>query len=92
VCSEGEISSLVRAVSEAPFESDRLAVVQSAATGRWFTTAQVIRLVEAVSFADTGVEVAATLYPRVVDPERWYLVYAEIPFSSSREALRRRTR
>lgn len=91
-CPEGDLSSLERAVSDAPFEADRLGVVRSAAAGCWFTTAQVIRLVRAVSFADARVEVAATLYPRVVDPERWYLVYDDIPFSSSREALRRRTR
>lgn len=92
VTSEGEMGALLRALDDAPFDDEKRALVRSIAVGRWFTTSQVIRFVDAVPFADTQVEVAATLFPQVVDPQNWYQVYAEIPFSSSREELRRRTR
>lgn len=92
VPSEAEMASLLRAVEQAGFSDERVALIGGMARDRSFTVAQVRRFVEAVPFADAKVDVAAMLYPHVVDAWMWHEVYADIPFSSSREELRQRTR
>lgn len=86
-----ELASLIAAVEAAPFSEEKVATVRSIARDRAFTVEQVRQFVALVAFGDDKVEVAATLYPHVVDPWMWHEVYADLPFSSSREELRRRT-
>ena len=84
-------ASLLAAVDRTPFADEKLAVLGSISRGRSFTVYQVVQLVNEMPFADTKVEAAVMLYPLVVDVQNWYLVYDTIPFSSSRDELRRRT-
>lgn len=83
-------ATLLAAVDGASFTDDQLRIVAAAATDNWFTATQTIALMGAVSFADTQVEVAVMLHPRLVDHADWYRVIEALPYSSSREELQRR--
>ncbi len=84
--------ALRAAVDDASFAREQVAVVVEAAAHNWFTVDQVINLMGEVSFASTKVDVAAALYPRVVDHAEWYRVYSALDFDSSRSKLRKRVR
>jgi hypothetical protein len=88
--SKADFDGLYAQAAGASFDSNRLAVIQTAAQLSVFTVDQVVALMQTSSFDDTRIEIAATLRPRVVDPERWYLVEGALQFASSRDTLRQR--
>lgn len=92
VMSPADFQSLRRAVERASFDSNRIGLVTEAARHSAFTVAQVIDLMKVCSFENTKIEVAAMLYPVVVDPENWYRVYSVLSFSSSHTTLQERIR
>lgn len=85
-----EYQQLVAAIGSAHFPADKLAVLDSATPYYLFTTDQVAGLMQAFPFDDARLEVAVRLVPRLVDPQRLYVVYNALQFSSSRDALRQR--
>jgi len=85
-----EFQRLQAAVAASPFGSDQLNVIGTAATRNRFSVDQIVALMSALGFDDARVEVAVLLAPRVVDPQRWHLVFGALQFSSSRDALRQR--
>jgi hypothetical protein len=91
VTSDAELASILGAVKREPFSDDKLAVLRSATYGRWFTVAQVGVFVDAMTFSSEKVDAAAMLFPQVVDPQSWYLIYGYLTFSSDKDDLRRRT-
>jgi hypothetical protein len=86
-----QLNGLVARVRDASFADDQLALVREAAQLNWFSVAQVVALMKACSFEDTRIEIAVTLYPRIIDPQSWYTVYDAFDFSSSKQTLRQRT-
>ena len=88
--SDDDFQHLLGRVAAAGFESGRVDLVKTAAQGSRFTSAQVVALMQQSGFDDTRIEIAATLYPRVVDPAGWSAVYAALDFDTSRDTLRQR--
>lgn len=73
-----------------PFPAGRIALVRDVARVGFFTTVQVVAVVDAMAHGSDKVEVAAILHARVIDPQNFYLVYSHIPFESGRQQLRAR--
>jgi hypothetical protein len=86
-----QLNGLVARVRDASFADDQLALIREAAALNWFSVDQVVALMKACSFEDTRIEIAVTLYPRIVDPQSWYTVNDAFDFSSSKQTLRQRT-
>jgi hypothetical protein len=59
-------------------------------SGRWVTTAQIIRIMDELSFSNDRIEVAAMLHPNCSDPESFYLVYSHLAFDADRATLKKR--
>lgn len=88
---EFDFGQVLGAMSREPFSDDKFAVLRDASRGRFFTTDQVIRLMEQFPFSSYKVDAAAMLYPQVVDPWNWYNAYSALTFSSDKATLRSRT-
>jgi hypothetical protein len=88
--SAADFAQLRAHVQAAAFDDAKLALVRSAANGNVFSVEQVGQLMATSSFDDTRIEIAAVLRARVIDPQRWYLVYDALQFESSKATLRTR--
>lgn len=92
VVSSQDLSRIRSSIAAESFSDDRLAILRDASRGRYFTSAQVLSMMELFSFSDDKVEAAVILFPRVVDQQNWYTVYSGLTFSSDKDRLRAQTR
>jgi len=90
VVTPGEFATIRRAVDETSFSQEKLAVLRSAVSNRWFTAAQVVGMLGAFDFEKDKVEAAILMHPHVVDPENWFQVYGAFDFDSSKRKIRER--
>ncbi|HTJ41913.1 MAG TPA: DUF4476 domain-containing protein [Kofleriaceae bacterium] len=88
--SQQDFATFLARVSGSNFESNRLDLVHAAAQANVFTSDQVVALMGATAFDDSRIDIAITLRSRVVDPDRFYLVFDALQFQSSRDTLRQR--
>ncbi|MBI4508575.1 MAG: DUF4476 domain-containing protein [Deltaproteobacteria bacterium] len=88
VASAEDFAALLGAVDGARFKAQQLAVVREAAATRWFTTAQLIELMNKITFGE--VDTCVALYPRLLDQHNFYQVYGHLRFNSDKDELRRR--
>jgi hypothetical protein len=86
---EREFASFLESVRRASFADDKVALVRRQAKLARFTSAQVAALVKAIP-PWGRVDAATAVYPRVVDPDHFHLVFRELAFASDREELSRR--
>jgi hypothetical protein len=84
------ISALLRSLETEAFAEGRRRVLEEAAQTRWFTAAQVRRILETLDFSEERVEAGVLLHPRVVDPDSWGTVYGAFDFPSDAQRLRDR--
>ncbi len=78
-------------VKDASFPKSQVAAVgDQVAAGSRFTCSQVIAIMKIVSFPNYQVEVAAAMWPAVVDPENLPAVLASLTHDSHRNDLRKR--
>jgi hypothetical protein len=87
---DSELKTVMTRVQAESYADEQLALIKTVAENSYFTADQVVSLMKLCSYDDTRVEVAATLYPRVVDSQNWYLVYDGLTYSSSKKTLRQR--
>lgn len=90
IMSDAEIDAIVAALDRAYSSKAKLQLIRDACNGRWIRTAQVIRLMEEMSFSVDRIEIAAMLHGNVADEAAFYKVYNHLPFESDRETLRQR--
>lgn len=88
--SDRDFGILLSRLGDESFADDQVGLVRTVSADAWFTVDQVVRLMKAVNFEDTKIEIAVLLYARTVDPNNWYLVYDALTFSSSKASLRQR--
>ena len=69
------------------FESGKLQVAEQALANNYFTSAQVVDIMQAFWFEETKLALAKEAYTRVVDPELYFIVYEAFWFSSSVDEL-----
>ncbi len=82
------IADLVHALETEAFADGRARQLEAAARSRWFTAAQVRRLLEALDFSEERVNAGVLLHPRVVDPQNWDTVYGAFDFPGDADRLR----
>ena len=82
-------ASLLRMLEEASFSDEKYSIVREAASKNYFTSQQVLQILKKFDFEDDRLKVAKLLYPRVVDPENFFIVYDAFTFSSSKRELRK---
>lgn len=87
---DSELRTVISRVQAESYSDDQLALVKTVAQSSYFTTEQVVALMKLCAYEDTRIEIAATLYPRVVDNQNWYLIYDGLTYSSSKKTLRER--
>lgn len=87
---DSELKTVASRVSAESYADDQLALIKAVAKTSYFTVDQVVSLMKLCSYEDTRIEIAATLYPRVLDSQNWYLVYDGLTYSSSKKTLRER--
>jgi len=88
--SSSDLARIRNAMDEEAFGKGKREVLRSASRDRWFLVQQALGLIEQFSFDEDKVETLAMLHPKILDRENWYLVYAELTFSSSKDDLKRR--
>ena len=89
-CSTEDFNSVVLRVAAESFDSGKLELLADATVDRWYTAAQVRRMLEEFSFDRDKIEAAVVMHPRVVDMKNWFKVHDAFSFDSSKEELRRR--
>ncbi len=82
-------ASLLRMLEEEPFPDEKYSIVREAASKNYFTSQQVLQILKEFVFEDDRLKVAKLLYPRVVDPENFFIVYEAFTFPSSKRELRK---
>lgn len=86
--SDSDFDELVRNIKSEGFESDKIYVVQLAAKYNRFTVAQLIRLIELMSFSNDKIEVVKIVYPNVVDKYNSHLIINAFTHSSDKERVK----
>lgn len=81
-----EVLSVIR---QQRFESTRANVARQILNEHYFTSAQIVRVLELFNFDSYRLDMAKYAYTRVVDPERYYLTYNVFTFNSSVNELSR---
>ena len=80
-----------RQVKARPFIDERLnAIKDYLAPETYFTTRQLIQLMQVTAFGSERIRMAVLLWPRVVDPDNFPEVVAIFTFESERQELRRK--
>lgn len=85
--SSAQLRRLTRAIDDARFRDDQRAVVRRAIRYNHFTSRQARVIAQQFAFSDDKVAVLTALHPRVIDPENFEQVFAELRFSSDRRQL-----
>lgn len=80
-------NQLLTVIDNQWFESGKLQVAQQALSANYFTTAQVVDMMERFWFEETKLALAKEAYTRVVDPQVYFMVNDVFWFSSSVDEL-----
>lgn len=86
--SESEFDELCNNIKSEGFESDKIYVIQLAAKYNRFTVAQLIKLIDLMSFSNDRIEVVKIVYPNVVDKYNSYLIINSFTHSSDKERVK----
>lgn len=81
--SQNDFSQLLRVIESKSFESTRREITMGAIAGNYFTSNQIRQLLNTFTFESTKIEVAKKAYHKVVDPDKYYVVYDAFSFESS---------
>lgn len=84
-----DFNSLLSAIKKASFSKEKLDLVDGACQYHFFSTHQVIRVMEEMSFGKDKVAAAAMMHARLIDPDQFFKVYEHLSFDSDKEKLRR---
>ncbi len=89
IMSEEEFSELCDRINSEGFESDKIYVIQLAARYNYFTVAQLVRLIELMSFSNDKIEVVKIVYPNVIDKYNSHLILNSFTHSSDKERVKK---
>ncbi|AFH50330.1 Hypothetical protein IALB_2627 [Ignavibacterium album JCM 16511] len=86
---EKEFAELCEKIKSEGFESDKIYVIQLAAKYNRFTVAQLITLIDLMSFSNDKIEVVKIVYPNVVDKYNSHLIINAFTHSSDKERVKK---
>ena len=90
--SYNDFNWLTESIYRASFESTRISIVSGALRNNYFTSRQILDLLNQFSFEASKVRLAKEAYHRVVDPNNFFLIYSAFSFESSIREIERYTR
>ncbi len=76
-------ADLLSVIRNRPFDSTRRQLAAQAINSNYFTSVQVLQMLQLFSFDSSRLEVAKLAYTSTVDPERYYIVFDAFSFDSS---------
>jgi hypothetical protein len=85
--SDSDFELLCASIRSKHFDSSRLQVARQALGTNYFTAYQIREIMQLLTFESSRLELAKQAYHRVVDKERYYLVYDAFTFESSIDEL-----
>ena len=85
-----DFAQLVEAIRSASFDDDKVGVVRLAAQNNWFLASQGAAVMDLISFDDSKIDAAVAMWPRITDPENYFVMMNKLGFDSSKEKLRKR--
>ena len=86
--SNEEFGQFYRSYTGKSFDKDKMETFYMALKGVYFTTQQIIQMVNVLSFDDNRLELAKAAYDSCVDRENYYKVMDAMTYSSTKEKLR----
>lgn len=89
IMSDRDFSDLCEKIKSEGFESDKIYVIQLAAKYNRFTVAQLITLINLMSFSNDKIEVVKIVYPNVIDKYNSHLIINEFTHSSDKERVKK---
>lgn len=69
------------------FTSEKMSFLREQMHIQHFSSAQAATLMEQLAFDSDKLEFAKMVYPKIIDPQNFFLVYEKFSFSSTREQL-----
>lgn len=81
----GELGSIKEEIEGESFSNQKLAVLSSAASGRWFCTSQVIEVLDLYDFSSDKLEALRTMKPRIIDRENHFKIFKAFTFDSDKQ-------
>jgi hypothetical protein len=82
-----QFDQLLSTIERTPFVQDKKKVLRTSAMSNYFMTDQVITLASKFPFDNDRIDVIETLYPRILDPDKNYLLYNCFTFSDGKNKL-----
>lgn len=89
VMSDKDFYDLCENIKSENFESDKIYVIQLAAKYNRFTVAQLITLIDLMSFSNDKIEVVKIVYPNVIDKYNSHLIINAFTHSSDKERVKK---
>ena len=86
--SNEEFGQFYRSYTGKSFDKDKMETFYMALKGVYFTTQQIVQMVNVLSFDDNRLELAKAAYDSCVDRENYYKVVDAMTYSSTKEKLR----
>jgi hypothetical protein len=83
-----ELAQFMKGLNANAFDNQKTPFVEEYAKTRWFTSAQARDVLKAFSFDDGRGKAAVALYPRLTDPENFFVALEAFTFDSGRKAVR----
>ncbi len=87
--SDDEFSIVYKRMKEATFDDNKMALIDVAVLGCYFTCAQCAKLINMFSFSDKQLRALKMMAPRIVDPQNGYTIYQVFKFSSDKDEAAR---
>lgn len=87
VISDDSLNALLLSIKNANFEAKKMTVLQQAVDYNYFTVAQAKQVIQQFVHEQYRIDVAAMLYPKIVDRENWYQIYDVFTHISSSTKL-----
>ncbi len=78
-----EFESLVKVIENRSFDSSKLTIAKQALSSNKFSSAQVLRLVELLTFESYKLDLAKFAYNATIDKNNYHIVYNGFTFNSS---------
>ena len=84
---QDDFNQLLGVIESKSFESTKQQIALGAISNSYFTSEQIRQMLNVFTFESTKIEVAKNAYDRVIDPEKFYVVYNSFTFESSIDNL-----
>lgn len=82
-----EFEQLMSAVEKSPFDQDKKKIIKTSAMNNYFLVDQVIKLASKFAFDKDKLDMVESLYPKILDLDKNYLLYNCFTFSDSKDKL-----